>query len=209
MILRNRFFGDKMAFTLFRARQSETKAAPAKEEEWFNNDFKQIWDSGIYITNNDAKRKHAFELLEEDNLRPIKYDELLASFSKYPYLRKKLEGKLFHIEGSGSIGGYGMFDGNGSVSVPDCYTVNDKGELKKGRGDIYKNVYVYTGRHPLVFYVPMEHAVEHIGANFIIYANQSPSYICSIIVGVKKEAKKEQEIFAETKAAMVEALRVA
>ncbi len=198
-----------MAFTLFRARQSETKAAPAKEEEWSNNDFRQILDSGIYITSIDAKRKHAFELLEEDNLRPIKHDELLASFLKCPYLRKKLEGKLFHIEGSGSIGGYGVFDGNGSVPVPDCYTFNDKGELKKGRVDIYKNVHVYTGRHPLVFYVPMEHAVEHIGANFIIYANQSPSYISSIIVGVKREAKQQQEIFTETKAAMAEALRVA
>ena len=102
-----------------------------------------------------------------------------------------------------------MFDGNGGVPVPDCYTFNDKGELKKGRGDTYKNVHVYTGRHPLVFYVPMEHAVEHIGANFIIYANQSPSYISSIIVGVKKEAKQKQEIFTETKVAMAEALRVA
>jgi hypothetical protein len=198
-----------MAFTLFRARQSETQKAPAKEEEWFNNGFRQISDSGVYISRIDAKRSYASEVLEEDGLRLMKYDEVLKEMSKSLYLRKALEGKLFHIDGSGSTGGYGIFDGNGRIPVPDYYTFNDKGELTKGRGEIRKNVHVYTGRYPLVFYVPMEHAVEHIGANFIIYANQSPSYIASIVVGAKKHARAEPEILAENKAPLCEALRVA
>ena len=182
-----------MAFAIFRARQSETQRTPVKEEEWFNNSFKQIWESGIYVSKTDAKRNYASEVLEEDGLRMMKYDEVLKEMSRRPNFRKALEGKLFHIDGAGSISGYGIFDGRDGMPVPDYYTFNDKAELTNGKSDIWKTVQVYRGRHPLVFYVPMEHAVNHIGANFIIYANQPPSQVMSVVVGVKKEAKKEPE----------------
>ena len=182
-----------MAFTLFRVRQSETQKAPAKEEEWFNNGFKQLWDSDIYISRTYAKHAYAAEILEEDGLRLMKYDEVLKEMSRMPDLRKALEGKLFHIDGTGSVGGYGIFDGRDGMPLPDYYTFNDKAELKEGKSDIWKTVQVYRGRHPLVFYVPMENAVNHIGANFIIYANQTQSQVLSVVVGVKKEDKKEIE----------------
>ena len=198
-----------MAFTLFRARQSETKAAPAKEEEWFNNDFKQIWESGIYLSRTDAKRNYASEILEEDGLRMMKYDEVLKEMSRRPNFRKALEGKLFHIDGQGSMDGYGIFDGKDGMPVPDYYTFNDRAELKNGHGDIWKTVQIYRGRHPLAFYVPMEHTVENIGANFIIYANQPRSQVMSVVVGVKKEAKKEMEHAKEEGKVFDSLLRVA
>ncbi len=198
-----------MAFAIFRARQSETQRPPAKEEEWFSNGFKQIWESGIYISKTDAKRTHASELLEDDGLRLMKYDEVLKEMSRRPNFRKALEGKLFHIDGAGSIAGYGIFDGRDGMPVPDYYTFNDKAELTKGHGDIWKTVQIYRGRHPLAFYVPMEHAVSHIGANFIIYANQTPSQVLSVVVGVKKEARKEPEQAEEEGSIFGSMLRVA
>ncbi len=178
-----------MGFAIFKARRSGT-VLPAKEEEWYINGFKEIWDSGIYITRMDAKHKGAMEALEEDGLRLMTYKEVLTEMSRRPNFKKELEGKIFHIDGEGSIAGSGIFDGRDRITHPDYYKFDEKSELIPGRGDPRKTVQIYRGRSPLSFYVYMDHSVGIQGANFAIFANQSPSQVLSMVVGVKKEATK-------------------
>jgi hypothetical protein len=176
-----------MAIAIFKAWNSGNSRQPPKETEWFNNDFRDVAGKGVYVNLTYTKRSNALDMLEEDNLRLMTPKEAISMLHNDPGLRRALQGKIFPIEGSGDVKGYGIFDSHASSQIPDSYNLNEKGELKEGRSNPHNTINIYKGKNPLLIYAPMEHAIESVGANFIIYASIPRSTVISAVVGMKKE----------------------
>ncbi len=133
--------------------------------------FREVNASGVFIAQTEANQKNSMSLLKQNGLRPLTYQEAIIKIDQNPELKEQLKGKWFYLDGKGSqLLGY--------------YTFNDKGEFTQGKGDIEKTVYVYKGSQPMSLDVYMDDDAFFSERRFLLYANDGPHYVASVVVGV-------------------------
>ena len=134
--------------------------------------FREVNASGVFIAQTEANHKNSMSLLQQNGFRPLTYQEALVEIDKNPELKEQLKGKWFYLDGKGSqLSGY--------------YAFNDKGELTRGKGDLERTVYVWKGPWPLSLAVHEGDLVRHDEGRFYLYADNAPSYVAGVVVGVR------------------------
>lgn len=134
--------------------------------------FREISNSGVSIAFTNANQKDSMSLLQQNGLRAMTYQEALVTIDKNPELKEQLKGKWFWLDGKGTeLSGY--------------YTFNEKGELTKGKGNIEKTVYAWSGSQPLSLSVRTDGDARFYERRYSLSAYGGPSGVASVVVGVK------------------------
>ncbi|VVB77074.1 Uncharacterised protein [uncultured archaeon] len=127
----------------------------------------------ILFAETNADYRKTMDILSHNGLRPLTTQEALVNLNQSPELKEQLKGKWFYLDGKGSeLSGY--------------FTFNDKGELAKGKGDIEKTVYAWSGSQPLSLYVPSDYYARYNERRFNLDAVNGPSYVAPVVLGVRK-----------------------
>ena len=88
------------------------------------------------IFEKSANYKDSIAFLKSKGMRLLTYQEALVWLNKDSEAKSKLKGRWFYLAGNGT-------------ELSGFYTFDDKGELKQGKGDMEKNVFVCDGNNPL------------------------------------------------------------
>ena len=129
------------------------------------------------IYEKSANHKDSIAFLKSKGMRLLTYQEALVWLDKDSEAKSKLKGRWFYLEGKGTqLSGY--------------YTFNDKGELKEGKGEIEKTVYVYSGNNPLSLGVRTDNYTRDCGRRFDLVAYDVPSIVARVVVGAINALKE-------------------
>ncbi len=137
--------------------------------------FKEVKTSTIpvFIANVKADHSKSMRILEDNGLRPFTKQEVLVIVDQNPELKQQLKGKWFYLAGKClEEGGYHTFD--------------EKGNLKEGKGEIEKTVYLYKGTQPLSLDVYEDDGARNDERRFYLVADDGPSVVAPVVVGVRK-----------------------
>jgi hypothetical protein len=102
----------------------------------------------------------------------------LVALDQNSNLKERLAGERFYLVGTTNLSG--------------LYNFNEKGVLTHGNGDMEKTVYVWEGPNPLSLIVLNDDHAHQLGRRFAIAACDAPSYVASVIVGIRISAFLEQ-----------------
>ena len=137
--------------------------------------FGEVSNTGVFIAKIEANHKDSMSILRQNGLRPLTCSEALVKIDQSPKLKEQLKGLWFYLDGKGS-------------ALSEFCTFNDKGELRQGKGDIEKTVWVFYGDLPLKLYVPyIDNDARIIGRRFDLYANTYPNLVARVVVGVRPD----------------------
>ena len=130
------------------------------------------------IYEKSANHKDSIAFLKSNGMRPLTYQEALVWLDKDSEAKSKLKGRWFYLAGNGT-------------ELSGFYTFDDKGELKEGKEDMEKNVYVCDGNNPLSLSVRTDNDARDLERRFYLLANDVPSYVARVVVGVSNTLKEE------------------
>jgi hypothetical protein len=134
--------------------------------------FKEVNATSVHISETKANHANSMALLQQNGLRPMTYKEAIVLIDGNPELKEQLKGKWFYLDGKGlKESGYHTFD--------------NEGKLTKGKGDIEKTVYAYSGKNPLSLYVFTDYYVGFNERRFYLNADYVPQDVASVVVGVR------------------------
>ena len=129
------------------------------------------------IYEKSANHNDSIAFLKSKGMRLLSYQEALVWLDKDSEAKSKLKGRWFYLAGNGT-------------ELSGFYTFDDKGELKEGKGELEKNVYVCDGNNPLSLGVHTDDFARDVGRRFALYAGYVPSYVARVVVGVKTSSKE-------------------
>ena len=129
------------------------------------------------IVEKSANHEDSIAFLKRKGMRLLTYQEALVWLDKDSEAKSKLKGKWFYLAGNGT-------------ELSGFYTFDDKGELKQGKEDMEKNVYVWNGNNPLSLNVLTDNGTRYGGWRFLLVANDAPSCVARVVVGVKTSSKE-------------------
>ena len=139
----------------------------------------------VRILDQEADHLDSMRILEENNLRPLTYQELLTTLPQTPDLKERLKGRGFWIAGKGEeINGF--IDSNNNWEL---FTFDNQGNLTKVAGaSVEETVRVWKGNddNPLWFLVRTDYYARDNGGRFGLGAGNGPDLFASMVVGVPK-----------------------
>lgn len=139
--------------------------------------FKEVGATGVFVYvelfENYAR---SMELLKQNGLRPLTYQEALVLIDRNPELKEQLKGSWFYLNGKRpKISGF---------RTRAFYTFDNEGQLSEGNLDKEKMVDFRWGTNPSSFGVVSEDSVSHGRARFFIDAESTPLLCAPMVVGV-------------------------
>ena len=129
------------------------------------------------IFEKSANHEDSIAFLKSNGMRPLTYQEALVWLDKDSEAKSKLKGRWFYLAGK-------------ATELSGFYTFDDKGELKEGKGEIEKTVYVWFGSNPLSLVVHTDYGTRNLRRRFVLYAGFAPSDVALAVVGVSEKPHK-------------------
>ena len=96
----------------------------------------KVTGGAVHLIDAEANHTQSMDILSRNGMRALTYQEAFVHLMQNPELKEQLKGKWFYLAGEG-------FHADG------YHTVDDKGNLKEGRGNPEQTVYTYSGKQPL------------------------------------------------------------
>jgi hypothetical protein len=156
-------------------------ALRTKAKEKSQVEFKEIGTTGVFIAHTQANHENSMNLLQQNGLRALNFQEAFVKMEHNPELKEQLKGRWLHLDGEGSeLSGFYMFDDKGELAK-----IAGPSILKKGKGDLEKIVFVLKGSEPLSLLVQTDDFARYGGFRFGIYATYGHSDVAGVVVGVR------------------------
>ena len=159
-----------------------------RAKETVQVEFREVSQTGVFLATTKANHENSMALLRQNGFRPLIDNEEYAKASlegkrrlianaintinQKPELKAQLKGKWFYLGGEGS-------------ELSEYYTINDNGEIKEGKGEIEKTVYVWKGNQPLSLGVRTDDFARSLEGRFVLNADDEPSGVAGVVVGVR------------------------
>ena len=134
--------------------------------------FREVSNSGVSIAFTNANHKDSMSILQQNGLRAMTYQEALVKIDQNPELKEQLKGRWFYLAGEGT-------------ELSGFYTFNEKGELTRGKGNIEKTIYAYSGSQPLSLFVLTAYLARIDERRYGFDAVDGPSGVAGVVVGVR------------------------
>ena len=150
-------------------------------KEAVNAAFREVGTTGVFMAHIEADQERAMDLLQQNGLRALKYQEALVKMDQKPELKERLKGRWSYLDGDGSeLSGFYMFNERGELTK-----ISGPAILKKGQGDLEKIVFVLKGSQPLSLLVQTDDFARYGGFRFGLYATYGHSVVAGVVVGVR------------------------
>lgn len=143
-------------------------------------EFKQIrgdTKSVLYVLEKNADYTDSLALLDNADLRMLRYQEILPLLMGDETLKNQLKGYWFFLEGKG-------FE-----KELETYTIDEKGELIEIKGEISNEriVRVWNGQNPPLLGISSADPASCNNGRFFLNAYGGPRSVTPIVVGVPKQ----------------------
>ena len=144
--------------------------------------FNEIDSTGVFIQYSSADQKTSMDLLKQNGLRALSYQEALTKIDQSPELKEALKGRWLYLSGKGwEKSGFFSFDDAGELTK-----IAGPAILKKGKGDLERFIFFLKGSEPISLLVQTDDFARYGGFRYGIYASYGHTDIAGAVVGVKE-----------------------
>lgn len=166
--------------------------------------FNEIAKSGVFVAFSSTDYKDSMYLLQQNNLRPLTYQEALVKIDQNPELKEWLKGKWFYLAGVGTkLSGYYTFNDEGKLAkykedilpafddmgnpLAAYLTFKEKEKFTKGEAYIENIVGVLKGSQPLSLAVLSGVHPDFGACRFGLSAQHKPFEVAPVAVGIRND----------------------
>lgn len=130
----------------------------------------------LYTLKTETNHSDSMKLLEESDLRPLKYPEILSLLMRDETLKNSLKGQWFYLEGK-------VLD-----KKSELYTIDEKEKFAERKGDVSfeRTVRVWNGTNPLSLVVFSDVNSAVCDRRFGLDASNEPHNAAPVVIGVPK-----------------------
>ena len=147
-------------------------------------EFREVGTTGVFMARTEASLEDSMDLLQQNGLRALTYQEALVKMDQSPALKGRLKGRWLYLDGKGvTLSGFCSFDEEGELTKGKARVDDPMGPQE----DMERTVYVLKGSRPLSLLVLTDDFTRYSGFRFDLVANYGPSVVAGAVVGVRAD----------------------